>query len=623
MPALLRAAPAAPRRAVAAALLLLAAQAVALAGGGPQNVLLVVNARSAGSKAVANHYVRLRGLPAANVLYLDYDGDLESVPVDEFREKVLEPVLKTIDSRKLSAQIDTVAYSTDFPWKIGLRGAFDEGREFSKSQSPTASLTGATYLYGFTLFAPEGLLLLDSNWYVPSPGGVATRGANLLRCRSINAAGARAFRSAYSWTAEGKPTIDREQGRRYLMSTSLGVTTGRGLSVGEVIASLRRAAEADADPPDGAFYFLRNGNVRSVTRHGCYEAAATALRAAGAKAEVQQGVLPTGATDVAGLMTGAADLPLGEAGLRFQPGAIAEHLTSYGGMLADKPWQTPLTDLIRAGATGSCGTVDEPTAVQAKFPLPTLQVHYRRGASLAEAFYLSVAAPYQLLIVGDPLCQPWAKRPTLQLTGWPGPAEGSLEQALDELNLFGLNKGALGPAAKPADTPESEPGTDGLAITATVAPPGGGSTGFYELYVDGRLALRKRAGDTAELGDEQLRLGWQELRCVGVAGDPFQAQRIEVGSIERLDPERGVSEPTRLVVESTDVALGEPLEVSASAAGATRIAIRQNAREVGSIDGASGSASLSTDELGAGPVRLQAVAEPSGAASRPVWVEVQ
>ena len=40
-----------------------------------------------------------------------------------------------------------------------------------------------------------------------------------------------------------------------------------------------------------------------------------------------------------------------------------------------------------------------------------IQVHYARGCSLAEAFYQSVYAPYQLMIVGDPLCRPWANIP--------------------------------------------------------------------------------------------------------------------------------------------------------------------------------------------------------------------
>ena len=58
----------------------------------------------------------------------------------------------------------------------------------------------------------------------------------------------------------------------------------------------------------------------------------------------------------------------------------------------------------------------EPYSIQAKFPHPGIHVHYCRGASLAEAFYQSVNAPYQLLVVGDPLCQPWATIPQVAAT---------------------------------------------------------------------------------------------------------------------------------------------------------------------------------------------------------------
>ena len=46
-----------------------------------------------------------------------------------------------------------------------------------------------------------------------------------------------------------------------------------------------------------------------------------------------------------------------------------------------------------------------------------IQVHYARGCTLAEAFYQSVFAPYQLIIVGDPLCRPWANIPQVKISG--------------------------------------------------------------------------------------------------------------------------------------------------------------------------------------------------------------
>jgi hypothetical protein len=41
-----------------------------------------------------------------------------------------------------------------------------------------------------------------------------------------------------------------------------------------------------------------------------------------------------------------------------------------------------------------------------------MYVYYAEGATLVEAFYLSVTSPYQLLIVGDPLCKPFSHAPS-------------------------------------------------------------------------------------------------------------------------------------------------------------------------------------------------------------------
>ena len=79
--------------------------------------------------------------------------------------------------------------------------------------------------------------------------------------------------------------------------------------------------------------------------------------------------------------------------------------------------QTPLSEFLRYGAAGASGTVTEPYAIPDKFPSPMIQVHYARGCTLAEAFYQSVYGPYQLLIVGDPLCRPWAEIPQVSATG--------------------------------------------------------------------------------------------------------------------------------------------------------------------------------------------------------------
>lgn len=93
----------------------------------------------------------------------------------------------------------------------------------------------------------------------------------------------------------------------------------------------------------------------------------------------------------------------------YLPGAVADHLTSSGGVLPDGGGQMPATEWLRAGATGSFGTVEEPCNFVQKFPRASVLVkHYQRGNTLIEAYWKSVQWPGQGLFLGDPLARPWA-----------------------------------------------------------------------------------------------------------------------------------------------------------------------------------------------------------------------
>lgn len=94
----------------------------------------------------------------------------------------------------------------------------------------------------------------------------------------------------------------------------------------------------------------------------------------------------------------------------YLPGAVADHLTSSGGYLPDGGGQMPATEWLRAGATGSFGTVEEPCNFVQKFPRASVLLkHYQRGNTLIEAYWKSVQWPGQGLFLGDPLARPWAQ----------------------------------------------------------------------------------------------------------------------------------------------------------------------------------------------------------------------
>jgi uncharacterized protein (TIGR03790 family) len=110
--------------------------------------------------------------------------------------------------------------------------------------------------------------------------------------------------------------------------------------------------------------------------------------------------------DVLFYFTGLADVPQ-IATNTYVPGAIADHLTSYGGQVPESGQMSALR-WLEAGATGSFGTVVEPCNILAKFPnTSVLLPHYFRGESLLEAYWKSVWWPGEGLFIGEPLAKPW------------------------------------------------------------------------------------------------------------------------------------------------------------------------------------------------------------------------
>lgn len=109
-------------------------------------------------------------------------------------------------------------------------------------------------------------------------------------------------------------------------------------------------------------------------------------------------IYQTGVTWVQGLET-----------LNFLPGALADHLTSFGGDLFGNG-QMNVMRWLEAGATASYGTVSEPCNHWQKFPNSIVLLQwYASGATAVEAYWKSVAWPAQGLFVGEPLAAPFAK----------------------------------------------------------------------------------------------------------------------------------------------------------------------------------------------------------------------
>lgn len=188
----------------------------------------------------------------------------------------------------------------------------------------------------------------------------------------------------------------------------LGIRPTMLLAAGSNEAARRlidRGVAADGTAPPGTAYLLSTSDpVRNVRAAG-YAATAATL---GGRLRVEIITADTlrGARDVIAYFTGLQQVR-GLASVRFRPGAIADHLTSFGGLLDGGP-QMSAVRWLEAGASGSYGTVVEPCNIPGKFPNPALALsYYRNGTTLIEAYWRSVAMPGQGVFIGEPLARPW------------------------------------------------------------------------------------------------------------------------------------------------------------------------------------------------------------------------
>lgn len=123
-----------------------------------------------------------------------------------------------------------------------------------------------------------------------------------------------------------------------------------------------------------------------------------------------KGDLPQDTARVVLVQTGVAQFQ-GADTIDWVPGALADHLTSFGGQLDRSSGQSTVLDWLDAGVTASYGTVSEPCNHLQKFPHPQiLLLHYLQGSTALEAYWKSVAWPQQGVFVGEPLAAPFARQ---------------------------------------------------------------------------------------------------------------------------------------------------------------------------------------------------------------------
>ncbi|MDC0669865.1 TIGR03790 family protein [Nannocystis radixulma] len=317
---------------------------------GPEELAVLANDQDPQSMAVAAYYMQARGLPADNLVVLSFAPPGDALAADVFTG------LKGQVDAALGPDIQALAIAWTRPYRVecqSLVSAFALGHDPDKYCSQPCSET--------------------------DPSG-------------------------YFDSASLRPFTDH--GLRPAMHLA-------GTSLENVQAVIDRGVAADGTAPAGTGYFVRTTDPDRSVRWPAFMATVDQWSPDKIAMEYIDNAMGMGSnalegeTDILFYFTGLADVP-GIANNTYLPGAVADHLTSYGGQICDSG-QMSICRWLEAGATGSYGTATEPCNYPAKFPETTVFVpHYWRGETLIEAYWKSVNWPGEGVFVGEPLARPFA-----------------------------------------------------------------------------------------------------------------------------------------------------------------------------------------------------------------------
>ena len=321
----------------------------------PADLAVLVNSDDPQSVAVGAHYLQARGIPAANLI---------SLP---------------LGATYAMAGTTTVTPEVFASWRAQIEAA-----------------------------TPSTIQAYAVTWTYPS----------VVDCMSLTSA--LAFGYDEKWCSKPAPCAGTAMSPYFDADGTTPMTTHgmrpamviAGTSIENANALIDRGVSADATYPLGTGYLVRTSDeLRSVRWPDLMSLVSTWNRP-DSLAFVYQDDSASGT----GLVTGKPDVLFYFTGLaavdqittnQYVPGAIADHLTSYGGQIPNSG-QMSILRWIEAGATASFGTVVEPCNYTTKFPQASVAVaRYFAGASLIEAYWKSVAWPGEGLFIGEPLARPY------------------------------------------------------------------------------------------------------------------------------------------------------------------------------------------------------------------------
>ncbi len=543
-----------------------------MAGGGPHNWIAVYDPGDPHSVAVAHYYQQARSFPEANMMPYLFPR------VDDATNSIKDK-LTASECWTLIGAIR--AHATE-------RGILD--------QIHGVTLLGRTPTTVSTASGFSGSAGITSALAVAPGTTTQSQWENRVDDYSM------LFRGTDFAGAIPMPTTEIRSdleffGQRYWLSTVMAYTGLEGLRPDEVFHWIDRGVGADGTAPEGTVYrCVNDDHLRSGTREWQIAPTTAEWDSLGLAYAVEgrsydgtvyggiddnvseprnktgaPGSYPVNQRAIQGVIAGGRDTSPDTAGSLYLPGALAEHMTSLGGKFGDVfAWgQMPITEWIRYGATGSSGTVMEPTALWYKFAHARLHTHYFNGATLAEAFAQAQKLQYQNITLGEALCQPYAKIPQV-----------AIANVADGATLSG-----------------SIP----LQVSASGERP---LEANLDLAIDGRVIA---TGESLTLDTTTLSDGWHELRVIAYNADAVRTQGVAVRGVFVNNAGASVS-----LTGDASVDRGDTVSLTATVSGvanATGVEIRFCGQVLATLSAGGGSVEIDADRLGyQTPNRLYAVA---------------
>lgn len=326
------------------------------AGGSGLNTVVIINQSSSNSCALGNYFRERRQIPPENVIHINWSGGNISWSTNDFQTTLLTPVLTALNQRHLTNQIDLVVLSMDIP--------------FQTVNGSSVNSTTAALFYGFR-----------------NTTGVEWKGIT----------------NSYAFS--------EADFRNHKPASAIGPAFLTTMLTADSLARAKQLVDAGVNS-DGTFpkqpiILARSSDPLRNVRFRKFDNALFNTRIQGSVSVSQtDSDNPSAETNIFGYQTGLANFSVAPG--TFVPGSIADSLTSFGGVIFGGSGQTSLLAFIQAGASGSYGTVAEPSPDPDKFPDPMVYFYQSRGFSLAESYYQSLFVPYLGLIVGEPLAAPFA-----------------------------------------------------------------------------------------------------------------------------------------------------------------------------------------------------------------------